>query len=134
MNAYDEQETLDDDAIPFLISKRKMMDKYEESRKRVVDINGTSLLKILSKEAKQTLGSNNLRLSNIDLHVGSIPDHDQQLLIPPSCVADPVQLDIVSIIRLCGRNDVVREDLFNSLIFASHNADRVIRVSWSLLY
>ena len=55
LNAYDEQETLDDDAIPFLISKRKMMDKYEESRKRVVDINGTSLLKILSKEAKQTL-------------------------------------------------------------------------------
>ena len=134
MNAYDEQETLDDDIVPFLLSKRKMLEKYEESRKKVVDINGASLLKILSKEAKQALGSSNLRLSNIDLHVGSIPDHDQQLLVPPSCVTDPMQLDIISIIRMCGRNDVMREDIFNSLIFASHNADRVIRVSCPLLY
>ena len=111
-----------------------MLEKYEESRKKVVDINGASLLKILSKEAKQALGSSNLRLSNIDLHVGSIPDHDQQLLVPPTCVTDPMQLDIISIIRMCGRNDVMREDIFNSLIFASHNADRVIRVSCPLLY
>ena len=134
MNAYDEKEALDDNRVPFLLSKRKMIEKYEESRRRVVDINGTSLLKILSKEAKQALGSHNLRLSNIDIHVGSIPDHDQQLLVPPSCVADAMQLDIISIIRMCGRNDVVREDLFNSLIYASHNADRVIRVSSSLLH
>ena len=133
LNAYDEKETLDDDDIPFLLSKRKMLAKYEESRKKVVDVNGTSLLKILSKKAEQALGSSHLRLSNIDLHVGLIPDADKDLLIPPSCVPDPEQLDIISIIRMCGRSDTVREDLFNTLMYASHNADRVVRVSGSCL-
>ena len=106
-----------------------MLDRYETSRKKIIGSNGTCLMKILTKEAKHELGSDHLKLSNIDLHVGLIPALDQQLLVPPSGISNPEQLDIVAIIRMCGRSDVVREDLFNTLIFASHNADRVLRVS-----
>lgn len=128
LNAYDEKDALDDEDVPFLLSKRKMLERYEESRRKVVNSEGACLMKILTKEAKSKLGSDHLKLANIDLHVGLIPLSDQQLLKPPPCVTNPEQLDIVSIIRMCGRSDVVRDDLFNTLISSCHNADRVLRV------
>lgn len=129
LNAYDEEAAIADTDVPFLLSKRKMLERYEESRKKIVNSDGTSLLKILSKDAKRELGSESLKLGTIDLQVGLIPFTDQQLLVPPTCVSNPEHLDIISIIRMCGQSEVVREDLFNTVISASHNADRVLRVS-----
>ena len=129
LNACDETNMLADDNVPFLLSKRKMLERYEESRRKVVDSEGKSLMKILTKSAKLSLGSGHLKLSTIDLHVGLLPDEDQLLLVPPSSVSEPLHHDIISIIASCGQSDAVRDDLFNTLMNASHNADRVIRVS-----
>ena len=128
-NAYAEKTTLAADTVPFLLSKRKMMERYEESRKRVVDMAGNSLMKILTKEAKQSLSSSHLKLDNIDMYVGQLPAADRQLLVPPINLAQPDHMDLISIVRSCGQSETIRNDLFNTLMNASYNSDRVIRVS-----
>ena len=156
---YEESENPNMQKIPFLLSKRAMLNRYYEGKllinirkmisnyilnKRFFDIlfefihlarnclkneSGGLLMPKLSKQARIALTGTSLNLTNLYAESDKLPEQDKHLLVPPDSIQNTELYDLLYLIQYGRPNG---QEIFSKLIQSYFELDRNLRVSHSI--